>query len=85
MDANEIVDVVEKNRKLHGLFKLITDEVIDELKLFSNYNDNAFRKDAREEAFILGMQNVVEYIIKMKTGEVLSTLEVLEEKDNVKY
>jgi hypothetical protein len=85
MDANEIVDVVENSRKLHGLFKLITDEVIEDIKLFANYNDNAFRKDAREEAFILGMQNVVEYIIKMKSGETLSTLEVLEKKENAEY
>jgi hypothetical protein len=85
MEANEIVDVVENSRKLHGLFKLITDEVIEDIKLFANYNDNAFRKDAREEAFILGMQNVVEYIIKMKSGETLSTLEVLEKKENAEY
>ena len=78
MDEQYYNEVLDVSRNL----KQITDSSMEHLKEFCEYEKNAFREDTRKEAFILGMHNLMQYIIELRNGRIIQEFEEIRRKEN---
>jgi hypothetical protein len=74
-------DMLEQSRSLDISYSKAfkgNQDVLDDMSEFCNEKRNAFNEDARREAFILGMQNVITYIRSRIAGDITKDIESME-------
>ena len=77
-------EILEKNKSLDISYSKAfkgNQDVLDDISEFCLEKRNAFNEDARKEAFILGMQNVITYIRGRISGETTKEIESLQDKE----